>query len=103
MCTYSMVMDWGQKKLQPYKWEPVVPIEVYPSIPTITTPGTNPTVNPFVPTDAWRKQFLKDLVELLRDAKKYDEDNGEPDCELDSKKEKLKAIADELGVEISFP
>lgn len=43
MCTYSMVMDWRQKKL------------------------------------------------------------GGPDCELDSKKEKLQAIADELGVEINFP
>ena len=84
MCTYSMVVDWGVDKLTPYAW-------------------ANTIHSNFDPSEEWKKQFLKDLMDLLKKAKKYDNDNGEPECELESKKEKLQAIADELGVEISFP
>lgn len=47
----------------------------------------------------WPGQF----EELLKKAKKYDEMTGQPDCELDEKRQALKKIADELGIEISFP
>lgn len=98
MCAYSFVADWGYEKLT-FPVQPIViPHTVFPSI-------TYPPIAPveYVPSEEWKKQFLKDLMDLLGKAKKYDDDNGEPNCELESKKEKLKAIADELGVEITFP
>lgn len=47
--------------------------------------------------------WLHSFEELLRRAKKYDEEHNQPDCELDEKRQALKRIADELGVEIRFP
>lgn len=46
---------------------------------------------------------IKDLEELLAKAKQYDADNGEPNCELDEKKEVLRKLAKQLGVEINLP
>ena len=47
---------------------------------------------------------LKKEVELIKDllkrAKKYDEDNGEPDCEMDEKIALLKAVAEVVGVDL---
>lgn len=40
------------------------------------------------------------MKELLRRAKKYDEDNGEPDCEIDEKMAFLRAIAARVGVSL---
>jgi hypothetical protein len=40
--------------------------------------------------------------ELLRKAQKYDEEHNQPECELDEKRQALKKIADEMGVEIRF-
>ena len=51
-------------------------------------------INPY-----WPQQF----GDLLRRAKDYDRENGEPDCELDEKRQALKKIADELGIAIEFP
>jgi hypothetical protein len=43
------------------------------------------------------------LEELLRKGKEHDAATGQPDCELDEKRERLKQLARELGVEIAFP
>lgn len=87
MCTVSMIMDQF-----------------------IKTPWVQPNPPTWVPVDfvpAWRVDQLEQRVKLLEDmlaaAKKYDEDNGEPNCELESKKETLKELAKQLGVEINFP
>lgn len=56
------------------------------------------------PREVWvQPWFVPNLEELMRKAKKYDEMTGQPDCELDEKRQALKKIADELGVEIQFP
>ena len=101
MCSYSFIADHGIRKLtMPVTYPPVT----YPNItPTITPIVIEPVKIDPISSDEWKKQFLKDLVDLLREAKEYDKRNNEPDCELESKKERLKAIADELEVEISFP
>jgi hypothetical protein len=104
MCVYSMVMDRGIKELQPYLIQPV----------PISTPA--PTPNPWVTTVPFTispftyqqdmdalKAKVDMLEKLLEDAQKYDRDNGEPDCELDSKKKILRELADKLKIKISIP
>ena len=39
-------------------------------------------------------------AELLKRAKKYDEDNGEPDCEIDEKMDVLRKVAKLVGVDL---
>ena len=66
MCAYSFIADHGRDQLERYRPEP------YPVI---------------WPNDAVRVSELErrvaDLEELLRKAKEYDEETGQPDCELD--------------------
>jgi len=57
-------------------------------------------------TKLWQQQQLnekiKELEELLQRAREYDKRNNEPDCELSEKKETLRTLAKQLGVEIRF-
>jgi hypothetical protein len=63
------------------------------------------TVNPYVP-EVSKEEFakLKKEIELLRDvlvkAKIYDEETGQPDCEMEDKVKYLKKIAEWVGVEL---
>lgn len=84
MCVVSMVMDHYRER-----WEPLR--RQWPTF----TPNTN--TEPAI-SDEEIREFRK----LLDRARKYDKENGEPDCELDEKKAALKAIADKLGIDISF-
>src|SRR4051812_17106789 len=100
MCTVSMVGDFfGDKwKDQHPNWFPTT---------TGGAGGTIPlppfqVVIPEVTRDefeALRKEVL-DMKELLKRAKAYDERNGEPDCELDSKMALLRAVAKAVGVDL---
>lgn len=68
---------------------------------------------PFTSTpDAWlgwvtRAEFdalkreVEQMKELLKRAKKYDEDNGEPDCEIAEKVALLRKVAELVGVDLS--
>jgi len=79
-------------------WNP----DNYPKVPI---PITTPSPSPF-PSKKDIKEFkkqVKQLEELLKKAKKYDEDNGEKDCELEDKKRVLQDIADKFGITINFP
>ena len=56
------------------------------------------------PRELWQQPLWPpNFADLLRKAKLYDEEHGEPECELDEKRQALKKIADEMGVEIVFP
>lgn len=56
------------------------------------------------PREVWIQPTWPPMFEeLLRKAKKYDELTGQPDCELDEKRQALKKIADSMGIEIEFP
>lgn len=46
------------------------------------------------------KRDVKEMKELLKRAKKYDEDNNEPNCEIDEKMDLLKRVAKLVGVEL---
>lgn len=82
MCVVSMVSDYYREQ-----WEPR------------TQPTWVPTIigEPAV-TDAEIREFRK----LLERAREYDRRTGQPDCELAEKKAALKAIAEKLGIDISF-
>lgn len=56
------------------------------------------------PLDYWQSEINRKAFEQqMRRAKAYDVETGQPDCENDEKKKALQAIADQLGVKISFP
>lgn len=91
MCVVSMIMDHYNEKWKQYP-QPSVP--VYPFvIPTIPFPQLVPSITP---------EEIAEFRKLLERAREYDKQNGEPACELDEKKEALKKLAKELGVEIAF-
>lgn len=90
MCVMSMVMDamyddWLERWAKEKKWEWNIKPSTLPPIP--------------FPSQEDLALFYK----LLERAKKYDEEHNQPDCELEEKKNKLKELAKEMGIEISFP
>jgi hypothetical protein len=46
------------------------------------------------------KQEVKDMKELLKRAKIYDEQNNEPDCEIEGKIALLRDIAKVVGIDL---
>lgn len=80
MCSYSMIADHGRDWM-----------------------GQWPKPNGDALKIAEIERRIADLEALLAKAKQYDADNGEPECELDSKKETLRKLAKQLGVEINLP
>lgn len=62
------------------------------------TPVSTITSLPNFPT----QQEIDEFRQLLERAREYDRKNGEPDCELQQKRQKLLDLARELGVEIDF-
>ena len=84
MCCMSMVMDWQgdnwRRRLDDLKTQPFWP----PLTPQIT------------PAE------VEEFRDLLERARKYDAEHQQPDCELESKRERLRDLAKELGVEITF-
>ena len=99
MCVVSMIMDhfndkwnnppykpWIEPNPQPWPWPLPQPyITPKPKIPGILS-----------------DEEISEFRKLLERARKYDKEHHEPNCELESKKEKLKKLAKELGVDISF-
>jgi hypothetical protein len=82
------------------KWIPA-PEPVLPGVvPAIPMPTTWPPVAPYVgPT----REQVQELIELLKAAKRIDEATGQPDCELDAKKQLLRQMAKHLGLDVEIP
>lgn len=88
MCVVSMVMDHYHDKWtapQPVWW----PNTAQTGIVTIVRPA---------PTPAEVEEFRV----LLERAREYDRKHNQPDCELEEKRQKVKKLAEELGIEIGF-
>lgn len=72
--------------------------------PTFHDPWSNPSqwpspaLGPTIPT----QEEIDEFRDLLEKARQWDRDHGEPDCEMEEKRQKLKDLAEELGVEIDF-
>lgn len=82
----SKTDDWFRRYWppQPYVIPPLPPVSPVPTVP--------------FPTALEIEEFRR----LLDRAREYDKRHGEPNCELEEKKQKLKDMADKLGVDIAF-
>lgn len=87
MCVTSMVGDHYREKFTPWP---------YPDYPPAVPMHIGPTRTEF---DALKRDVLE-MKELLKRAKKYDEDNGEPECEMDEKMDLLRKVAKMVGVDL---
>ena len=97
MCVVSMIIDYSHKWFpqQPAVWPPQTP---YVPVPTAPQPNHIPVPMPYQgPT---LEQF-EELLKLLRAGKRFDEATGQPDCELEAKKNLLRKVAEQLGVELT--
>lgn len=91
MCVVSMIYDHYYDKW----WEKLHPPP--PTVVPIPLPIPAPVaIPPITPEE------IAEFRKLLERAREYDRKNNEPDCELEEKREKLKKLAQELGVEIEF-
>lgn len=84
MCTVSMIMDHYQDRWSDRRGLTLQEPQWVSSVPQIT------------------QEEVEEFHRLLDRARKYDKERGEPDCELEEKRQKLLKLAGELGVEISF-
>lgn len=101
MCVVSMIMDHYYDKWAPFRPSRTVPdvIPVYPiQPPPIHTPPVTIYPLPNLPT----QKEIDEFRQLLEKAREYDKRNNEPDCELQSKKDRLLKLAQELGIKIDF-
>jgi hypothetical protein len=86
MCVVSMVGDHYQDK-----WQDLPGIASWPLHP-------QPEIS--------RQEFdqlkrdVEEMKALLQRAKKYDEENGEPDCEIEEKMALLRKVARMVGVDL---
>lgn len=95
MCVVSMVMDHYWDKWR-YIQIPEAPAYPWPVLAPVPAPVWAPVTPPISPAEV--DEFRK----LLERAREYDRKNNEPDCELEEKRQRLKKLAEELGVDISF-
>lgn len=101
MCVVSNIGD-HYKRRDGWPWEPIKPtIPVDPAIPPDFIEIWKDHTKDAEINDLKKRVEL--LEELLQKGKKFDEENGEPECEMDEKVELLKRLANELGVELEFP
>lgn len=83
MCVYSMIaQDWNHR--YPYPPNPLIPSTPAPYTwpPLPTTPACPPTA----PYDGPTREQFEELLQLLRQAKKYDESTGHKECGDDNNK-----------------
>lgn len=48
------------------------------------------------------REEIEEFRRVVEEARAQDAENGEPDCEMESKKKRVQEIADLFGVEIEF-
>ena len=99
MCMVSNIGDgWMRDAPKTYPWvAPLLPIH----------PQTDEREPIKIGSDVSREEFealkrdIEELKELLLAAKKYDEETGQPDCEVDEKVALIRKMAELVGVDIS--
>lgn len=99
-----MIGEHYQEKWDPYRQVSPWPLQFDPLKPIFpANPGS--TGFPLPPPvtreefDALRSEVLEMKALLIR-AKRYDEENGEKDCEIDDKVALLKKVAELVGVSL---
>ena len=98
MCTVSNIGDGYKDNFAP-RW-PNVPIwPVTPvGVPYPVQPYSVPAVSK-QEFDALKKE-VEELKQLLKAAKKFDEETGQPDCHMDDKVDFIKKLAEYVGVDL---
>lgn len=99
MCVVSMIMDHHYDKWR--RWLPESPIVIPPVVVPPTVVPTYPAPAPPAPSPITPEE-IEEFRKLLERAREYDRRHNEPDCEQAEKRERLKKLAKELGVEIDF-
>lgn len=84
MCTVSMIGDHFNDK-----WKQPFYQQTFTNIPEITK----------AEFDALKKE-VEEMKALLKRAKIYDEQNGEPNCEMDDKMAMLRKFAEAVGISL---
>jgi len=102
MCVVSNLGYYYGHRRDGWPWQPYVPtIPLIPAAPTDFTKRLAEIARDHDISDL--KQRIEALEKMLREAKKFDAETGQPDCEMDEKVELLKRLAKDLGVEINIP
>lgn len=86
MCVISMIMDDWNERTKGDWW-------TQPSIITIDSHAREEIEN--------LKKEIESLKKLLKAAKIYDEETGQPECETAEKIALFKALAKALGIDVS--
>lgn len=109
MCVVSNVGDYW-KNTNPNERHPWVSIPAVMPIaqpmPNVSLPNVTRIVEYATKDDIEKlRKEMTELRELLTAAKKFDEAQGEPDCEMDEKVALIKMFAKAVGVDMSqiFP
>jgi len=106
MCTVSNIGDGYKDNFAP-RWPnvPVWPVQPtgvpYPAQPSI--PGQPLVINtPAVSKEEFEalKKEVEELKQLLKAAKKFDDETGQPDCHMDDKVDFIKKLAEYVGVDL---
>jgi hypothetical protein len=98
MCVYSLIGDHYWDKTAPWR-EPSTYPRIFP--PIVPLPPYIPIYKP--PSIEEFRRLIKEMEELLVKAKKYDEENNQKECDLKEKKDRIRKLCEELGVEVNFP
>lgn len=97
MCVYSAMGDHYTKKFpETYPW--IQPI-IYPANSTFDPIVTSQPLVSRAEFEALKKD-VEEMKEILKIAKKYDEETGQPDCEMEEKIQLIKKIAELVGVKL---
>jgi hypothetical protein len=109
MCTVSNIGDNYRDNFAP-RWPNIVHPNTWPAQPTgvpyPSQPGIPgqpvPVFTPAVSKEEFEalKKEVEELKQLLKAAKKFDDETGQPDCHMDDKVDFIKKLADYVGVDL---
>jgi hypothetical protein len=96
MCVVSNIGDNYRDNFAP-RW-PHVPVQPY--MPTSPQPVVINTSEVSKQEFEALKKEVEELKQLLKAAKKFDEETGQPDCHMDDKVDFIKKLAEFVGVDL---
>lgn len=92
MCSVSAVMDIYADRWRDWQTQPFIPNPIDPTFPI----KTGPTQAEF---DALRRE-VAEMREIVKKAMEFDKRTGQPDCETAEKVEKVRKIAEMVGINL---
>ena len=110
MCTVSNIGDNYRDNFPP-RWPGIVHPNTWPvqptGVPYPAQPHVTPTEKVYINTSGVSKEEfnalkkeVEELKQLLKAAKKFDEETGQPDCHMDDKVDFIKKLAEYVGVDL---